>query len=138
MWDAFLGARKHFFNRKDANRDQRKMYAEAQKSARMEQAFTIVHKMREEIAVEEEKLADFKNAMDNITPGKKAEELRMHLEVLISDSNAKMKRLKEKLAAGEDELQHIREEEEAKKMKDESAAKEKEKATEATAEEAQS
>ncbi len=136
MWDAFLGARKHFFNRKDANRDQRKMYAEAQKSARMEQAYTIVHKMREEIAVEEEKLADFQNALDNITPGKKAEELRTHLEVLINDSNAKMKRLKEKLAAGEDELKHIQEEEAARKEKEESQAKEKVAETEPKVEDA--
>ncbi len=134
MWDAFLGARKHFFNRKDANRDQRKMFAEAQKSARMEQAYTIVHKMREEIAVEEEKLADFKNALDNVTPGKKADELRTHLEVLISDSNARMKRLKEKLAAGEDELQHIQEEERAKKQKDEAAAAKEKEGSTATAE----
>ena len=126
LWEAFLAARKHFFNRKDANRDQRKMYAEAQKSARMEQAYTIVHKMREEIALEEEKLADFNNALENITPGKKAEELRTHLEVLIGDSTAKMKRLKEKLAAGEDELKHIQEEEEAKKEKEDASLKEKE------------
>lgn len=111
IWNAFLAARKHFFGRKDAHRDQRKQFLEAQKSARMEQAYTIVMKMRQEIAAEEEKLADFQNALDNVTPGKKAEELKTHLEVLISDSNAKMKRLKEKLAAGEDELRHIEEEE---------------------------
>ena len=138
LWDAFLAARKHFFGRKDANRDQRKMFAEAQKSARMEHAFTLVHKMRQEIEVEEEKLADFQNALENITPGKKAEELRTHLEVLIGDSNAKMKRLKEKLAAGEDELTHIREEEAARKQRDDdkSVAQDKEVAAEPKAEDA--
>lgn len=113
LWDAFIAARKHFFARKDANRDQRKEYAKAMKSARTEQAYNLVMKMRDEIAQEEERFADLKNAMENITPGKKAEELRTHLEVLIKDSEAKMRRLKEKLAAGEDELKSIKDKEEA-------------------------
>ncbi|MBC7553716.1 MAG: DUF349 domain-containing protein [Taibaiella sp.] len=126
LWEAFMGARKHFFARKDNNRDQRKMYADTQKSARTEQAYTIVHKMEQEIAEEEEKLADFNNALENITPSKKAAELRTHLEVLISDSKAKMKRMREKMAAGQDELKHIEEEEKErrKKMEQETAPRE--------------
>ncbi len=118
IWESFIGARKHFFNRKDAYRDQRKVHADAQKSARVEQAHAVVHKMLQEIAIEEEKLADFQNALSNITPGKKADELRTHLEVLISDSKAKMKRLKEKLEAGEDELRYIEEKERQEKERE--------------------
>ncbi len=109
MWDAFIGARKHFYKRKDEYKDQRRVLADAHRSARLEQAHMLVFKMKEEIAQEEEKLADFENAISNITPGKKAKELQIHLEVLISDSKAKMKRLHEKLAAGIDELKDIEE-----------------------------
>ena len=119
LWDPFLAARKHFFNRKDASKDQRRVLADAHRSARTEQAYTIVHKMEQDIAIEEEKLADFNNALDNITPGKKAKELRTHLEVLIADSTAKMKRMREKLEAGQDELKHVEEEEKERKKRNE-------------------
>lgn len=121
LWEAFVSARKHFFNRKDANREQRKEYATAQKSARIEQAYSLVHKMKQEIAAEEERMADLQNAIDNITPGKKADELRTHLDALIADSRAKMKRMHEKLAAGEDELKAVEEKEKAEQMKNEAA-----------------
>lgn len=111
LWDSFLAARKHFFARKDNNRDQRKVMFETKKSARMEQAHSMVYKVTLEIEAEEEKLKDFQNALENITPGKKADELKTHLDVLIADSNAKMKRLKEKLDAAQDELQSILEKE---------------------------
>ena len=111
MWEAFLSARKHFFARKDANREQKKIFAETQKSARIEQAHSLVFKMQHEIEIEEEKLADFNNAIENITPGKKANELRSHLEILINDCTARIKRFKEKLAAAQDELKSVEEKE---------------------------
>ena len=55
------------------------------------------------ITEEEEKIIDFKNGLENITPGKKAAELRAHLEHLIEEGHRNIKRWKEKLAlAGED------------------------------------
>jgi hypothetical protein len=111
MWEAFIAARKHFFNRKDANRTQRKTFAETKKSARSQQAQEHVFMVEREIEAEEERLKDLQNALDNVTPGKKADELTAHLNVLISDSNAKMKRLREKLKAVQDELEDMMEKE---------------------------
>jgi hypothetical protein len=96
MWEDFIGARKHFFARKDANREQRKQYAETQKVERVKQAHGMVIKLKDEIKEEEEKLADFKTGLENITPGKKAAELRAHLENLIAEGATKIKRLQEK------------------------------------------
>ena len=104
MWEDFIAARKHFFARKDANRDQRKQYAEAQKVERVKQAKHTVIKLKEEIKEEEEKLADFKNGLENITPGKKAAELRAHLEKLVEEVSAKLKRLREKDAQAQKDL----------------------------------
>ena len=98
MWEDFNAARKFFFARKDANREQRKHYAESQKVAKVEQAKGMVSKLQSDIKEEEEKLIDFKNAIENITPGKKAKELRDHLEKLITESEQKLKRLTEKFA----------------------------------------
>lgn len=99
IWEQFLAARKHFFGRKDANRDQRKHYVEVQKQVRTEQAKEMVGRLLREIQEEEEKLVDFKEALNNITPGKKAAELKEHLEKLLAEGEQKLRRLREKYEA---------------------------------------
>jgi hypothetical protein len=103
IWEEFNAARKNFFSRKDANREQRRQYAEDQKAARIAQAKGMVTKLQHDIKEEEEKIADFKNAIENITPGKKAAELKAHLEKLIEEGAHNIKRWQDKLAlANED------------------------------------
>jgi hypothetical protein len=104
IWEEFLGARKHFFARKDANRDQRKSHYESQKATRAVQAKEMVATLLSDIREEEDKLVDFKVALENVTPGKKAGELRKHLEQLLVDGEQKIRRLKEKYAAVQDEF----------------------------------
>jgi polyhydroxyalkanoate synthesis regulator phasin len=99
IWEQFIAARKHFFARKDAYRDQRKHNVEAQKSVRTEQAKEMVSRLLREIQEEESKIADFTEALKNITPGKKAGELRSHLENLLAEGAKTLKRLKEKYDA---------------------------------------
>ena len=107
MWEDFNAARKYFFECKDANREQRKQYAESQKIARIQQADAqkaariqhakdIIVSLGAELKEEEEKLADFKTAIENITPGKKAAELRKHLENLITEGTQTVKKLQDK------------------------------------------
>ncbi len=105
MWEDFMAARKHFFARKDANREQHKQYVEHQKVERVKRAKNTVVELRDEIKEEEEKLADFKNGLENITPGKKAEELRAHLEKLITEGTQKIKRLQEKYEQAQKDLE---------------------------------
>ncbi len=103
IWEEFIAARKHFFARKDANREQRKQHFEQIKTVRSVQAREMVAKLLTDIKEEEDKLVDFKSALENITPGKKADELRKHLEQLLIDGEQKIKRLKEKYDAVKDE-----------------------------------
>ena len=120
MWESFLAARKHFFARKDADRDKRKQDYEARNSARIEsdkareasrleyeksrqqaqieEEKNKVTRQIEELKEEEEKLADFNAAILNIAPGKKAAQLKAHLENLIVETTANIKRLKERQA----------------------------------------
>ncbi|NCX95756.1 MAG: DUF349 domain-containing protein [Chitinophagia bacterium] len=107
LWATFSSIRKEFFKRKDASREEREMQFEYKKSARLEQAHTFVRKLTREIEEEKEKLTDFNAALENITPGKKAKELKDHLEALISDSTIKIKRLGEKLEAAQEELNFV-------------------------------
>lgn len=103
IWEQFLAARKHFFARKDASRDQRRAHGEAVKAFRSAQAKEMVSKLLNDIREEEEKLEDFKNALENITPGKKAEQLKAHLDALLADGEIKLKRLREKYEAVKEE-----------------------------------
>lgn len=98
IWEQFLAARKVFFDRKDAYREYRKEREEKQKISRQSQTQQFLHQMEEELREEEEKLEDFKNGIQNITPGRKAEELREHLEKLIKQTEHKITHKKEKIA----------------------------------------
>jgi ElaB/YqjD/DUF883 family membrane-anchored ribosome-binding protein len=97
IWEQFNKARKRFFERKDANREQRKQHAEKHKLQRVERAHEFVKQLEEEIQEEKERLEDFRNSIQNITPGRKAEELRLHLEKLISQTENKIQHKQAKL-----------------------------------------
>lgn len=111
MWEDFNAARKYFFARKDANREQRKQYAESQRAVRSQQAKEVIVSLKDELKEEEEKLADFKNAIENITPGKKAAELRAHLEHLIAEGEQKVKKMREKYNQAEKDIISVPKEE---------------------------
>lgn len=86
IWEQFLAARKTFFDRKDANREQRKQKAERHITDKKKHIHSLLHTLEDELKDEQERLADFKNGLENITPGRKAEELRKHLQELISQT----------------------------------------------------
>ncbi len=104
MWEDFNAARKFFFERKDASREQHKQFIESQKDARVAKARDLVVQLQKDIQEEKEKLVDFKAAIENITPGKKANELRAHLEKLMADGERQIKRLEEKYAQAKNDL----------------------------------
>lgn len=134
IWDAFIAARRHFFDRKDADREQRKQQNDAYKAAReardiadkkhrearekadrkdrIEHAKRSISGVHHELAEEKEKLADFKNAIQNIAPGKKAEELRAHLTNLISESEKHIAALEKKIVKVTEEMTKVIEHEE--------------------------
>lgn len=98
IWEEFLAARKHFFNRKDENREKRKEHIERKKHVQLHHAKDLLRKLTEEIKEEEERIADFRNGLLDITPGRKAEELRAHLQTLIAEGEEKIIRKQAKLA----------------------------------------
>lgn len=97
IWERFISARKKFFERKDANRERRKEHAQKREKYRAQQAKNFVSKLEAELREEEEKLVDFKEGLENITPGLKEEELREHLTKLIAQTEKKIAHKKEKL-----------------------------------------
>lgn len=99
LWERFLKARKGFFERKDANRTFRKQKAEQQVASRIQQSKDFIKTLEDELKEEEEKLVDFKNGLENITPGHKAAELKAHLEKLIQQTEQNIKNKTKKLAS---------------------------------------
>lgn len=104
-WERFITARKSFFERKDADRERRKQYAEQQQDQRMADAKHFVTTLQNELVEEEENLADFRNSIQNITPGKKTDELRAHLTKLIAETEKKITIKKEKLERAQKQLE---------------------------------
>lgn len=97
IWERFITARKSFFDRKDSSREKRKQTFEKHKSERIVKAQNFVHQLEREIREHEEELVDFKNGLENITPGKKAAELKQHLENLIVEVGGKIEKKRKKL-----------------------------------------
>lgn len=118
IWERFIGARKNFFERKDANREKRKAFYEKKEKERISQTGNFAEKIAFELKEEEEKLVDFKEAINNITPGmKKEDELREHLTKLIAQTETKIEHKKEKLKEAEQQLEDLKEKEQQKEEK---------------------
>jgi hypothetical protein len=98
IWERFIAARHHFFNRKDADRDRRKARFQNQLDSRFQQTKQFLDKIKAELEEEESKLADFRESLNNTTgSGSKEEELRKHLENLIHQIERKIPARKEKI-----------------------------------------
>lgn len=108
IWEQFLAARKVFFDRKDANRENRKQRMEQQKVNRLHQTEDFLQKMEEELKDEQDKLEDFRNGIQNITPGHKEAELRAHLEKLIKQTESKVTHKIEKIESLKKQLEEIK------------------------------
>lgn len=108
IWERFIGARKKFFDRKDANREKRKQIFEKKETERASQTRGFVDKIAAELREEEDKLEDFKQGLENITPGMKKEaELREHLQKLISQTEHKIEHKKQKLEEAKKQLEQL-------------------------------
>lgn len=107
LWDQFAKARRFFFERKDADWERRKSQQEKQFDSRVSQTRQFLETLRAELVDDAESLEDFKNSLNNITPGPKAKELQAHLEKLIAQAGPGMERKREKIAEVEQQLAEL-------------------------------
>jgi hypothetical protein len=107
LWQQFIAARSHFFKRKDEHRERRRELAKKHHADRVLQTERFLQKLQEELREEEERLADFRNGINDITPGHKEEELRNHLQQLIRQSEQKMLRKQEKIREVQQQLDEL-------------------------------
>jgi len=106
LWSRFINARKHFFDRKDADREKKKAKFQSQFQSRLQQTREFLNKISAELKEEEDKLEDFQQSLANTTgDGPKENQLREHLKNLIAqtmqrlpDRRAKVKEVEAQLA----------------------------------------
>ncbi|MFT4062231.1 MAG: DUF349 domain-containing protein [Edaphocola sp.] len=98
IWDKFVAARQHFFNRKDADRDKRRNRFQSQLDGRLQQTELFLEKIKAELQEEEERLADFKKSLDETTgTSAKDDEIRKQLQGLITQIERKLPARKQKI-----------------------------------------
>src|SRR5690606_12968136 len=61
LWSRFINARKHFFDRKDADREKKKAKFQSQFQSRLQQPREFLNKISAELKEEEDKLEDFQH-----------------------------------------------------------------------------
>ncbi len=108
LWSRFIGARKHFFDRKDADREKRKSRFQSQFQSRLNQTRDFFNKIAGALKEEEDKLEDFKQSLANTTgEGQKEDQLREHLKNLIAQTEQKLPEQRAKVKEVEAQLAEL-------------------------------
>lgn len=123
IWEAFIAARQHFFNRKDADREKRKTRFQNQLNTRYQQTKQFLDKIVEELTDEENKLVEFNESLSNTEENGNAKdmELRKHLQNLIQQIERKLPARKNKIEEVKQQLAELEQrkaEQEKKKAED--------------------
>jgi|GEM_PF-295970 len=107
VWEQFLAARKQFFERKDAHREQHKQRMAQQQDRRLHQTQNFLATLEGELREEETNLADFRESLGKLTTGPKEEELRRHLQHLIAQSEKAIERRNRKISEVREQLEDL-------------------------------
>ncbi|HNF70781.1 MAG TPA: DUF349 domain-containing protein [Chitinophagaceae bacterium] len=113
-WERFQKAKKHFFDRKDAHRDQRRAELSKDIKDRYERNRSYYNKLSRELQSEESLLFDIQDRIDNLPVTLRSYEKREeYLEAMeeikekVNELKEKVKEVKEKMFADEREMSHI-------------------------------
>lgn len=117
IWERFLAARKHFFERKDADREKRKARFQHQLESRYQQTKQFLLKIKAELKEEEDKLSEFTTSLEHTDPEArgKEQELRAHLTNLIQQIEVKLPGRREKVVEVEQQLVELQQQHDAGK-----------------------
>ncbi len=113
-WERFLKAKRHFFDRKDANRETRKVEMSKEVNEKISRTRSTYFKVTKELQREEDLLFDVEDRIKNLPPTlrsyEKREEYMDMLEEIrekVNSLKARAKELKEKLNHEERELNFL-------------------------------
>ena len=107
IWEEFNGARKHFFKRKDENRDRHKQLIEKKQGQRVIDSHNFLAKLEFELQDDEARINEFREDVKNVTPGPKEKQLREHLTNLIAEIETGLQSKREKIEKVKKELAEL-------------------------------
>lgn len=110
LWEKFISARKHFFNRKDQDRERRKQQFEKNKELHLIQTKNFLATLENETEDEEAQIIEFRDNLTNITEGPKSQELQSHLTKLIVEIEQRIKNRAPKIADLKAQIQQMEQE----------------------------
>lgn len=110
IWQAFISARTHFFDRKDQNREKRRQNFFRRLDSRLGQTQGFLNQLEKEQEEDQAKLKDFRQALsETMGTTDKDEELRNHLQSLIGDLEKQIPKREEKLQEVRNQLDILKE-----------------------------
>jgi Domain of Unknown Function (DUF349). len=114
LWERFQQAKKHFFDRKDAHREERKKELIKDIQERLNRNRTFFNRLRRDLQNEEELLFDVDDRLKNLPPTLRSYEKREeYIEMMedikekINDIKEKIKEVKDKIYRDEREINYI-------------------------------
>lgn len=108
IWEQFIGARRYFFNRKDADRDKRQQNFYAKLDNKIEQTKDFLTTLKEEMEDDKAKIEEFTQNLSGLnTADSKDKEIKNHLENLIVSLEKKLPQKAQKITNVEIQLQEL-------------------------------
>lgn len=99
LWEQFISARKHFFRRKDEDRERRRIAFEKHREIENIQIRQKLLQMEAENADDQHQAEELSQNLKGELQGPKATELRAHMETLIVEIRNRIEKRNEKIAA---------------------------------------
>jgi ribosomal protein S15P/S13E len=99
LWEQFISARKHFFRRKDEDRERRKVVFEKHKEVENIQIRQKLVNMEAENAEDQSQIDELQQNLQGELNGPKAAELRAHMEQLIVEIRERIEKRSTKIAS---------------------------------------
>ncbi len=97
QWDIFIGARKHFFERKDSVRDAERGDILEALNAKIGRNIGFINKLQKELSIEQEVVADAKERLENIAPSVNAFESQERYEKILKEAEANLAKVQRKI-----------------------------------------
>ncbi len=119
LWQQFLSARKHFFNRKDEYYQSKRAEFEKNKEAFYLKTKAELQNMKLESKDEEEQIIEFKANIANTTEGPKSEEIKEHLIKLVTQIEDRISKRALKITELEKRIEKLEAEQNSSDLKEE-------------------
>lgn len=105
LWERFITARKHFYNRKDQDREKRRQQQQKNKELHLIQTKNFLHTLIKESEDETARIEEFRQTLNENIDGPKSDEIKAQLHKLIEEFQQKIKNREPKIESLKKEIE---------------------------------